>query len=280
MNYKKFFFPVGGGSELKERLYGAILVAKYFGVHLEVLQCLPGFESQTNFEIPNFLLEELEGAISTHNELENHNFQKMLIEIANELNVPITEEIQENQATVFAEIQYGNRSSIVKQESKFCDLVVAATPPNGVMTATFEASVLESGKPVLMIPRVMKEFNPKSIIIGWNNSPESSRAITSSIEILKQVKRVHIVSSKEYAPDFSKIEKIQKYLLRHGVDSTAQLVKTMQYPGQTILTEAKKGNFDMIVAGAFGHKGLREIMFGAATRYLFEHSDIPVFMSH
>ncbi|WP_428026373.1 universal stress protein [Arcobacter sp.] len=280
MSYKKFFFPIGGGSELKERLYGAILVAKHFNAHLEVLQCLPGLDVQNGYNIPSFVLKELKGAIANHYEIENNNFQELLIEVTNELNIPITKKNLGEQATVYAEIKHGKRSIIVEEESKFCDLVVAATPPNGVMTATFEASVLQSGKPVIMIPRVMKKFSTESIIIGWNNSVESSRAITSSIEILKQAKRVHIVSSKEYDPDFSKLEKIQEYLSRHGINATVELVKTLKYPGQTILTAAKNGNFDMIVAGAFGHKGLREIMFGAATKYLFEHSDIPVFMTH
>ncbi|QKF83420.1 universal stress protein [Halarcobacter ebronensis] len=280
MSYKKFFFPVGGGDELRERLYGAILVAKHFNVHLEILHCLPGLESQTSFNIPKFVLDELKGALEDHYKTDNNDFQKLLVEVANELNVPISEKVLENQATVFPEIKSGNRSAIVEQESKFCDLVVAATPPNAVMTATFEASVLQSGKPVIMIPRIMKKFDTKSIVIGWNNSPEASRAITSSLEILKQAKRVHIVSSKEYASDISKLEKIQKYLARHGINSTAELVKTLKSPGETIFKAAKDGNFDMIVAGAFSHKGLREMMFGGATKYLFEHTDIPVFMTH
>ncbi|AXX93645.1 universal stress protein [Malaciobacter molluscorum LMG 25693] len=280
MSYKKFFFPVGGGQELRERLYGAILVAKHFNVHLEILQCLPGLESQASFDIPNFVLEELKGAIENHYKAENSDFQKLLNEVANELNVPINKDNTNNQTTVFAQIKHGNRSSIVEQESKFCDLVVVATPPNAITTATFEASVLQSGKSVIMIPRIMKKFSTESIIIGWNNSPESSRAITSSLDILKQAKRVHIVSSKEYAPDISKLEKIQNYLSLHGIEATIELVKTKKSPGETIYKAAKKGNFDMIVAGAFSHKGLREIMFGAATKYLFEHTDIPVFMSH
>ena len=29
-----------------------------------------------------------------------------------------------------------------------------------------------------------------------------------------------------------------------------------------------------------GHRGLKELMFGGATRYLLEKSSLPVFMSH
>ena len=280
MEYKKFFLPVGGGEELRERLYGALLIAKYFKVHLEILQSFPSVKSQASNMIPSVVLEQIEGAISDHYKFESEEFRELFEEVAKELDVEITDEYKYGVATVHLNIQHGNRGTMVAQESKFCDLVVAAAPPQGNMTATFEAAVLESGNPVIMIPRIMKKFDTKKIIIGWNNSPEASRAITSSLDLLKQANKVHIVSSKEYTPDLAKMEKLQEYLSRHGVETTAELVPLKRHPGETLLTAANKGNYDLIVAGAFGHKGLREIMFGAATKYLFEHSKIPVFMSH
>jgi len=36
MEFKKIFFPIGGGEELRERISGAILIAKYFNSHMEV----------------------------------------------------------------------------------------------------------------------------------------------------------------------------------------------------------------------------------------------------
>ncbi|MGB9801696.1 MAG: universal stress protein, partial [Arcobacter sp.] len=168
----------------------------------------------------------------------------------------------------------------VEEESKFCDIVIAASPPSGIATATFETSVLKSGKPVLMFPRTMKTFNTKSILIGWNNTVESSRAITSSVELLKQAQRVQIVSSDEYSGDMVKINQLIEYLKFHGIDASYKIVETTRIPGQALLNAALDGNFDLIVAGAYGHKGLRELMFGGATRYLLEHSTLPVFMSH
>ncbi|WP_407933686.1 hypothetical protein [Halarcobacter sp.] len=36
-----------------------------------------------------------------------------------------------------------------------------------------------------------------------------------------------------------------------------------------------------MVIGAFGHnKGLKEIVFGGATKYLLKHSKLPMFMAH
>ena len=146
----------------------------------------------------------------------------------------------------------GYRSKVVEQASKFCDLVIAAAPPLGLSTATFEAAVLTSGKPVLMIPRVLKTFDTKNIIIGWNNSPEVSRAVTSSLEILKEAQKVHIVSSSAYSKNNSSINDLLFYLKYHNINASYEIVETTKTPGQALLSSALNGNFDLIVAGAYG----------------------------
>ncbi|HMB12895.1 MAG TPA: universal stress protein, partial [Roseovarius sp.] len=37
---------------------------------------------------------------------------------------------------------------------------------------------------------------------------------------------------------------------------------------------------DMVVMGAYGHSRFREAIFGGATRYMLEKSNLPVFMAH
>ncbi|EET79643.1 hypothetical protein CAMSH0001_2210 [Campylobacter showae RM3277] len=39
MQYKKIFFPIGAGDDVKERIRGALLVAKHFKSHIEILAC-------------------------------------------------------------------------------------------------------------------------------------------------------------------------------------------------------------------------------------------------
>ena len=282
MNYKKMFFPIGGGEELEERIYGALLVAKYFETNLEVLKC--DLKSNLNIyktlSIPEDLLNKIDQVVSSKYQEENSNFKIIFENLARKLDIEISEEVLENKASTYLKTRNGYRSEIIEQESKFCDLVVAAAPPLGVTTSTFETAVLKSGKSVIMIPRVMKTFSTKSVIIGWNNSTEASRALTSSIEILKEAQRVHIVSSVEYMSDPRTIKNLISYLSSHNIDTTFEIVKTTRIPGQALLNAALDGNFDLIVAGAYGHKGLKEMMFGGATRYLLEKSTLPVFMSH
>lgn len=282
MEYKKIFFPIGGGEELKERIRGALLIGKYFNCHLEILksQAKPSQIIKMDGGIPANVLSELNAIASrrlTEDLIETQNIFK---DEANKIGNKVSKKAIENVATAEVILGEGYRSKIIEQESKYCDLVLAASPDNGRITATFEAIVTKSGKPVLMFPRVMKTFKTDKILIGWNNSPEASKALSHSINILKKAKEIKLIYSKEYISTKEDIIKIQSYLRAHGVEITFEEVKTTKVPGQALLNYAIEGNYDLIVAGAFGHRGLKELMLGGTTKYILEHTDIPVFMAH
>lgn len=278
MHYKKIFMPIGGGDELEERIRGALLVVKYFNVHLDILYSIPCFDMI--HQLPYNLQEEFEKFTKQEEKIDVKEFRDIFEKLCDDMDINISKSSLKEYPSVHILYQHGDRGNMVEKESKYYDLVIAASPPNGIATRTFEAAVLHSGKSVIMIPRVMTKFNIKSIIIGWNNSQEASRAITSSLDLLKQADKVHIVSSEEYSPEKKELEKLSSYLLEHDINATLELVKTTIHPGEALLKAAKNGNYDLIVAGAYGHKGLKELMFGGATSFLLKNSDIPVFMSH
>mgnify|MGYP000349314944 CR=1 FL=1 len=281
MIYKKMFFPIGGGDELEQRLYGATLVAKFFNVKLEILKCEsnPIRNIPKSLNLPQHMQKEIQNIMNHQVNSEHNDFLILLKKVAKELDVPIIEDNSNNSEGIYLKFKEGFRSTLVKDSSKFSDLVIAAAPPLGISTMTFESALLESGKSVLMIPRILRKFDTKSIIIGWNNSAEASRAVTASIDLLKQAQRVEIVSSKEYMKDTQQIDELINYLKCHEIDASFKLVETTKIPGEALLNEALDGNFDLIVAGASGFKGLKELMFGGATKYLLQYSSIPVFMS-
>lgn len=282
MNYKKLFFPIGGGDELEERLYAALLLAKTLDTKLEILKC--DLKSNINMyktlSLPKDILIKIDEVVDSKYDDENIEFKLLFKKVAKEIGINIDDKSSKENTFAYLKIKEGIRSTLIEQESKFCDLVIAAAPPSGVTTATFETAVLKSGKPVLMFPRVMKNFSVNSIIIGWNNSTEASRAITSSITLLKKAQRVHIVSSPEYIENLDVMQNLIDYLKEHEIDASFEIVETTRIPGQALLNAALDGDFDLIVAGAYGHKGLKELMFGGATRYLLEKSTLPIFMTH
>ena len=126
----------------------------------------------------------------------------------------------------------------------------------------------------------MKSFSTEKIVIGWNNSPEVARAVSQAIPLMQKAKKVHIITSKEYMKDIRQIKKLQDFLLCHDIETTVEIVKTTMIPGEALLNHAQEGKYDLIIAGAFGHKEFKELMFGGTTHYLLKNTNIPVFMSH
>jgi nucleotide-binding universal stress UspA family protein len=281
MEYKKMFFPIGGGDELEERLYGACLVAKYFHAHIEFLKSgyCSNIELYNSLDLPKQMTYEIDNLFDAKYKDENIKYKTLLQKVAQKVGIKF-EDVPSDRQGVSLKIRKGYRSILVEEESKFCDLVIAAAPPSGNATSTFETAVMKSGKPVIMIPRIMKNFSAKSVIIGWNNSIEAARTLTASMEILKDAERVHVISSKEYMKDEGTMENLMSYLALHKIDATFEVVEITQIPGEALLNNALDGNFDLIVAGAYSYKGLKELMFGGTTKHLLKYSTIPVFMSY
>ena len=282
MTYNKMFFPIGGGDELEERIHGAMLIGKYFQAHLEILKAKANPTQMMNIDqsLSPVVLKQLNNMVK--DEIKNDVLMHSIIveDEAKKLGVTVSKKRVKGTPTVEMITARGYRSQIIEQESKYCDEVVVASPPKGKITATFETTITKSGKPALMFPRKMKSFSTKKIIIGWNNSPEVARAVSQAIPLMQKAKKVHIITSKEYTTDIKDITKLQAFLACHDITTTYEIVKTTMIPGEALLTHAKKGNYDLIVAGAFGHKGFKELMLGGTTQYLLKNTDIPVFMSH
>jgi len=280
---KKMLFPVGGGDELEARIYGALLVAKGLNSHLEVFVSEPTVRSgvPSGMVLPNEIVNRLESIQIDNLKSTMNTHRKIFDHCCDELGIVESETPLEDKPTAHVTMSVGVRSTMVAQQSKFCDMVIAAAPQKGVATATFEAAVLESGKPVMVIPRALKEFKADEIIIGWNNSPEVARAVSEAIPLMKKAKRVHIVSSKAYTTEnLTRIRDLRVYLAMHDIETTFELIKTTFVPGEAILKAAQDGGFNLIVAGAYCKKGLKEMMLGGSSRYLLEHTDIPALVSH
>lgn len=282
MEYKKIFFPLGGGEELRQRIHGALLIGKYFKSHLEIFksQAKPSKLMEFDNSLPKTVLKELNAMAKDRLEEDLNIHETIFNEEIKKTGTVKSDNYVEGTPTAEIVTGEGFRSKLIEEESKFCDMVVVATPHNNRITATFETTITKSGKPALVFPREMTKFNTDNILIGWNNSPEISRTISRAMPLLRDAKKVHIISSKEYTKDPSHMTKLQNYLLSHGVKTTFEIVETTNTPGQALLKYAQEGDYHLIVAGAFGRKGIREFMFGGTTKYMLEHTNLPIFLAH
>jgi len=166
---------------------------------------------------------------------------------------------------------------IVPQKPETTDL---EDPDLRVENDFTERVIMESGRPVLIIPAV-GEFSGigQQILIGWNGTREAARSAFYATPFMRDAENVTIswVNSPEELPG----TQLATCLARHGINATAKAVVTSDGSvGEELLSTANDLGADLLVMGGYGHSRLREFVLGGATRTVLDKMTIPVLMSH
>lgn len=283
MKYKKLLFPIGAGDDIEPRIYGALKVAQWFKAHMEILTCQLDPSVVYNMKMTlrgGVLFEEFLKSAKSELEVEHEENEKLFNKICAELGIKVSDEVIEDVCTANFTIHNGKRSAIVEQESKFCDLVVAAVPLDGKITGTFESAVLKSGKNAIVIPRKMRDFKADNILVSWTGTTQSSRALTGAIDLLKSAKKVQCITSKASLGDNAELnlKKLEEYFKVHNISASFEVIATTTIPGEALLKAANDRNADLIVASRYGENGLMEMVLGGTSRFFLEHTNIPVYL--
>jgi len=153
---------------------------------------------------------------------------------------------------------------------------------SGVESDFAERFVLAAGRPVMVLPsKGNVKLKLDQIMVGWNQSRESSRAIFDALPLLKQSKMTRIVTA-DVAPRGSlPAAGIAEALDRHKIKTEVTNVSSDGMTvGETLLRAANDYGADILVLGAYGHSRFSEMVFGGVTRHVLRHLDRVVLMSH
>ena len=148
-----------------------------------------------------------------------------------------------------------------------------------------EYVMMNSGRPVLIIPPgYEKDTVGNRVMICWNASRESIRAVADAIPILKRAELVQVVMyNVDNEPDVNAElagSDIALYLARHGINVEVLPPQKNKHIGTALLELGKQQSMDLLVMGGYGHTRFREFLLGGVTRTVLGESDIPVLMSH
>ena len=146
-----------------------------------------------------------------------------------------------------------------------------------------ERLILTAGVPVLVLPFDFDaETDFERVMIAWNSSRESVRAVRDALDLIKAANTVVGLSTGS-AEETGRVplEQLQAFLSRHGVSVEIKRdFGDARNAGDIILRQAADNGINLIVMGAFGRPGWQEIILGGATRQVLENMDRPVLMSH
>ncbi|MEM6903725.1 MAG: universal stress protein [Pseudomonadota bacterium] len=128
-------------------------------------------------------------------------------------------------------------------------------------------------------------FTGKNLIVAWKPTKESSRGLRDSIGLMREAHTVSVVSlvaadDRVVAED--EVGRVVGFLSNHGIDAKPHLIEARRGEayGKILLDEAAKMTADGIIMGAYSHSRFRERVLGGMTRYMLQHTTIPLVMSH
>jgi nucleotide-binding universal stress UspA family protein len=162
------------------------------------------------------------------------------------------------------------------------DVTVLSRPGNrGSRMTALEASLFDSGRPLLMAPPTPIKSFGDSVLIHWNASTETARAMFMAMPLLRRAKRVMLLTLEGNVVPGPSPKDALGYLAANGITATEKTIPgRTQRQGEVILAEAAAQGANLLVKGAYTISRLRQMIFGGATSYILAAAEIPVFFAH
>lgn len=185
--------------------------------------------------------------------------------------------------------QSAGLAQFLAYHTRFSDLAVFAKPYGEERghehEAIVESALFDAQIPVVVTPdKGAFPTDIRKVVVAWNESRESLRAIRAALPILTAADQVNvaIIDPPAHAPNRSDPGgALSQMLARHGARAEVSvLARTMPRVSDVIARHVEDMDADLLVMGAYGHSRFRESILGGATRNLLQTTEVPLLMAH
>lgn len=173
------------------------------------------------------------------------------------------------------------------QHARYADLallpMVAEPARDGAtLRAFFTSLLLESGRPLLLVPAARPWREPQRVVLAWLPRREATRALHDALALIDGPAAIEIVQIGDDDEGPSPGADIAAHLARHGMQARAvNLPASSDAVASTLVAHAQAIEADLIVAGGYGHSRFREWVMGGVTADLIARPcTIPILFSH
>jgi nucleotide-binding universal stress UspA family protein len=165
--------------------------------------------------------------------------------------------------------------------------VTVMQPENSMMSlqqSLLERLLFESGRPVIVAPANWTgSAAPQRIIVSWDGSAKSARAVGDALPLLQQARDIDIVSVTGDANATKRLDgaSIARHLSRHCKSVNVTQLKAVDGDVATTLGDhAAMTRANLLVMGAYAHSRLRQFILGGVTNTMIHDPKVPIFMSY
>lgn len=152
--------------------------------------------------------------------------------------------------------------------------------PSGGLAKTVEQILKGNPRPLMITPEAAK--TPSKILIAYDGSIPAARALQIFTLLgLARDCELHVVSVN---PDASAAERTvreaNEYLDLYGYGSEKHAIGSTADPAEVVTAHVSRIGADVLVMGAYGHRGWREALLGSCTTRLLSKGSTSLFIYH
>jgi len=178
--------------------------------------------------------------------------------------------------------EQGAEDAWIARHGRLADLIVlSATQPEPALaaTASAEAALFDTGRPVLLAPELPLAVDGIALV-AWNGSSQAARAVGAALPLLARARAVHVVTIAEGAQPADPAALVA-YLAWHRIAATAQAHGRGEGSvAEAIDRMASTCGAGLLVMGAYTHSRLRELIFGGVTAHVLRACRRPTLLAH
>lgn len=285
---KHLLVPMTGLPADRAALAAALGLARAFDAHVDALfirqhpaDAVPLLGEGMSGAMIDDIVRAAEAETNLLQEAARRLFEALLVEHG----VPTAENPPETPGpTASWRETVGRPDETVALEGRLADLILlphCGDDPNGRLTLAAETALLDSGRPILLVPPSPPTRIGRNIAIAWNGGAESARAVAGAMPFLNGAETVTVLTAETHATSATAASKLARHLAWRRTPAKVQVVHPgADAVGRALLNTAKADGCDLLVLGGYGHSRMREMIMGGVTRYMLAHADIPVLMAH
>jgi nucleotide-binding universal stress UspA family protein len=173
------------------------------------------------------------------------------------------------------------------QMARAADTFVALRPngrssePEGLV----ETLLFGAGRHLLLVPDDLKAITPfDNVVVAWNGSRESARALAESFPYLHQARKVGVLVVENRHPTEAEAlmgNDAVHHLRHHGINAVKyRAVGQEDEIADALIEECRKLDASLLVMGSYGHSRLHELLPGSTTDRILRRSPFPLLIAH